>query len=58
LELMHTPLAIDEDFEHSNPKGMCKGFEELCFEHLKLPNARRWLHVSPLIYEYILDVKK
>src|SRR5215467_2351107 len=49
---MHAPLAVDEDFEYSNPKGMCKGFEELCLEHLKLPNARRWLHVLLLIYEY------
>src|SRR5215468_5116300 len=58
LELLHTPLAVDEDFEHPNPKGMCKGFEELCLEHLKLPNALRWLHVSPFIYEYIFEMKK
>src|SRR5215471_20838868 len=52
LELVHAPLAVDEDFEYSNPKGMRKGFEELCLEHLKLPNARRWLHAPHLIYEY------
>ena len=49
LELVHAPLASDEDLKDADANRVCESLEELRFERLELPTEWRLLHVLSCI---------